>query len=84
MLAVDPRLAELGVRAILPAAAVEGFLAAHRLATAPAEAYDRHRLALGVPDGSADLVPQKASCSRPTSRSCTASASTRAASSARS
>ena len=59
VLAVDPRLAALGGRAVLPTGAVEGFLAAHRLATAPAEAYDRHRLALGVPEGSADLVPQK-------------------------
>ena len=53
----DPRLVELGARAILSR---EGL---GRLATGFTQAdtatYDRHRLALGVPDGSRDLVPEK-------------------------
>jgi folate-binding protein YgfZ len=44
----DPRLAEAGWRAVLPAPAGGD----------PA-AYDRHRLALGLPDGSRDLEPEK-------------------------
>jgi folate-binding protein YgfZ len=59
VLAVDPRAAGLGVRVVLPAAAVEGFMAAHGLAPAPFAAYDRLRLELGVPDGSRDLVQEK-------------------------
>ncbi|MSP67929.1 MAG: folate-binding protein [Alphaproteobacteria bacterium] len=51
---VDPRLAALGPRAILPVArlgaAFTGFV------PAAADSYDRHRLALGIPDGSRDLV----------------------------
>jgi tRNA-modifying protein YgfZ len=58
-LAVDPRLAELGVRALLPRPRVDAFVAAHGLAPAPFAEYDRHRLALGVPDGSRDLVVEK-------------------------
>ena len=60
ILLVDPRLAELGLRVLLPEGAVEGFLARHRLERAGAEPWDRHRLRLGVPDGSRDLVPEKA------------------------
>jgi hypothetical protein len=54
---VDPRLAALGARIIME----RGRLApmAAQFAAAPAAAYDRHRLALGVPDGSRDLVPEK-------------------------
>lgn len=59
VLAVDPRLAELGGRALLPRAAVEGFVAGAGLARGSAEDHDRHRLALGVPDGSRDLVVDK-------------------------
>ncbi|HLI22155.1 MAG TPA: folate-binding protein, partial [Stellaceae bacterium] len=55
----DPRLEALGARFILPrdgGAAIEqaGF------ARADEAAYDRHRLALGVPDGTHDLPPEKA------------------------
>ena len=56
----DPRLAALGTRVLLPPVAVEAFIATHGLASVPPEEYDRHRLALGVPDGSRDLVPEKA------------------------
>jgi folate-binding protein YgfZ len=59
VLAVDPRSAELGVRAVLPAAELDRFMAAHGLTPAPFADYDRLRLALGVPDGSRDLVVEK-------------------------
>ena len=52
---VDPRLAALGARAI----AEPEQLAAAGLVPGDFAAYDRHRLALGVPDGSRDLVPDK-------------------------
>jgi len=50
----DPRLAALGVRALLPRAALPspGTLA-------DAAAYDRWRLALGVPVAPVDLVPER-------------------------
>jgi folate-binding protein YgfZ len=54
---VDPRLAALGARAVVPATrldeAIKGF------EPAPPNDYDRHRLALGVPDGGRDLVVEK-------------------------
>jgi len=52
---VDPRLAALGARAILDRSCIA------RLGVEEADfaVYDRHRLALGVPDGSRDLVPEK-------------------------
>jgi folate-binding protein YgfZ len=56
---VDPRLAELGARAILPHDAIRPALAGLGLAEADFAAWDRHRLALGIPDGSRDLVPDK-------------------------
>jgi folate-binding protein YgfZ len=53
----DPRLAALGARAIMD----RGHLAhlAARFTPVDAAAYDRHRLVLGVPDASRDLVPEK-------------------------
>lgn len=57
---VDPRLAELGLRAFVPAAAVAGFCERYGLVAAEAAAWDRHRLALGVPEGTFDLPPDKA------------------------
>jgi len=59
VLLVDPRLGELGGRAILPREALRPALAAIGLAEADFAAYDRHRLALGIPDGSRDLLPDK-------------------------
>ncbi|MCC7428739.1 MAG: folate-binding protein YgfZ [Alphaproteobacteria bacterium] len=58
--AIDPRLAAAGVRLVLPRAGAEAALAATGLSAAIAEDYDRHRLGLGLPDGSADLAPEKA------------------------
>lgn len=57
---VDPRLAALGVRVILPRAQARSTLGNLGLAEAGFAAYDRLRLSLGVPDGSRDLVPEKA------------------------
>ncbi|MGF1563698.1 MAG: YgfZ/GcvT domain-containing protein [Geminicoccaceae bacterium] len=50
----DPRLGDLGARALVPANAEA------LPATTGFDAYDRHRLALGVPDGSRDLEIDKA------------------------
>lgn len=52
---IDPRLSDLGARAILPRTTAEASLAALGFAPAGIDAYDRHRLALGVPDGSRDM-----------------------------
>jgi tRNA-modifying protein YgfZ len=59
VLAVDPRLAELGARIVLPTSKLDAFLAAHDLTPAPFAIYDRQRLELGVPDGSRDLIVDK-------------------------
>jgi folate-binding protein YgfZ len=56
---VDPRLAALGVRCILPRTDIRGALEGTGLAEAGFPAYDRLRLQLGLPDGSRDLVPEK-------------------------
>ena len=57
---VDPRLAELGARLILPRSAGTRALEAAGLARAEPADYDRLRLSLGVPDGSRDLPVEKA------------------------
>jgi folate-binding protein YgfZ len=56
---VDPRLAALGARAILPRDRLAAALTERGLIETDFAAWDRHRLALGVPDGSRDLVPDK-------------------------
>lgn len=54
---VDPRVADLGVRLVGPAAAVEAALSAAGIALAGEEGdYERLRLHLGVPDGSRDIA----------------------------
>lgn len=53
---VDPRLAALGLRLIVPDASTVEALG---LAPANADDYDRMRLAHGVPDGSRDLAIEK-------------------------
>ena len=58
-LMADPRLAELGGRAILPRDRIRSELTGLGLAESDFAAYDRHRLSLGVPDGSRDLVLEK-------------------------
>ena len=57
---VDPRLAGLGARALLPRGTAAERLAAAGIAPGNAVEYDRLRLALGVPDGSRDLPVEKA------------------------
>lgn len=53
---VDPRLGALGVRLIGPRATIEAVLAAAGITLRDGEAeFDRHRLLLGVPDGSRDI-----------------------------
>lgn len=54
---VDPRHAALGLRLILPREAAETALAS--FPRGGADDWDAARLALGVPDGSRDLVPEK-------------------------
>jgi folate-binding protein YgfZ len=57
---VDPRLADLGVRLLLPRGAETAVLDDLGFTRTEAAAYDRLRLALGVPDGSRDLPVDKA------------------------
>ena len=56
---VDPRLAALGARCILPRADIRQVLGEAGLSEAGFPTYDRQRLALGIPDGSRDLTPEK-------------------------
>ena len=56
---VDPRLAALGARAILPRERARALLADAGIAEAGFDSYDRLRLSLGIPDGSRDLVLEK-------------------------
>src|SRR5215831_5256916 len=56
---VDPRLAALGVRCVLPRADLRLSLEGIGLAETGFLAYDRLRLELGIPDGGRDLVPEK-------------------------
>jgi tRNA-modifying protein YgfZ len=56
---VDPRLATLGVRCILPRADIRSALEDTGLADRGFPAYDRLRLGLGIPDGGRDLMPEK-------------------------
>jgi hypothetical protein len=55
----DPRLPELGGRAILPRDTLRPTLAGLGLAEVEFAEYDRLRLGLGIPDGSRDLVVDK-------------------------
>jgi hypothetical protein len=53
---IDPRLAQLGARAVLPRDRSAAALEELGFAALPPAAYEQARLALGVPDGSRDLV----------------------------
>jgi folate-binding protein YgfZ len=57
---VDPRLAEAGVRAVLPRDAAPSWLQAAGLAAGERADYERLRIALGLPDGSRDMDVEKA------------------------
>jgi folate-binding protein YgfZ len=56
---VDPRLAALGARAILPRETIRRVLTESGAVETGFTEYDRLRLSLGVPDGSRDLVLDK-------------------------
>ena len=56
---IDPRLAAIGARAILPAAEAAAVLEERGFVAADAEDYDLARLALGLSDGSRDLIVEK-------------------------
>jgi folate-binding protein YgfZ len=56
---VDPRLAALGARAILPLASAAAALASAGLAQGTLGDYERLRIGLGVPAGGRDLVVEK-------------------------
>lgn len=57
---VDPRLADAGLRLVLPAAGAAQTLTAAGFQIREQAAYDAHRLRLGLPDGSRDLPIEKA------------------------
>jgi len=57
---VDPRLADLGCRVVLPAERADERLSGAGLEATAREAWEAHRLALGVPDGSRDVEVEKA------------------------
>jgi folate-binding protein YgfZ len=56
---VDPRLAAVGVRVLLPAESTTTALDPIGAQPAPAEAYHRLRIGLGLPDGSRDMLVDK-------------------------
>jgi hypothetical protein len=56
---VDPRLAAVGARAILPRERARAVLADTGITKTGFDSYDRLRLSLGIPDGSRDLVLEK-------------------------
>jgi folate-binding protein YgfZ len=56
----DPRLAELGAHAFLPRASYAAALSELGFVAAPQGGFKDHRYALGVPEGSNDLLPDKA------------------------
>ncbi|WGF89793.1 CAF17-like 4Fe-4S cluster assembly/insertion protein YgfZ [Marinivivus vitaminiproducens] len=59
IIVADPRLADLGRRALLPPDAVDRVMGALGLAELPVAAWEKRRLALGVPDGSRDIEVEK-------------------------
>ena len=56
---VDPRLARLGVRVLLPPPDLDPTLQALGFAPLATDAYERVRITAGVPDGSRDLVTER-------------------------
>ncbi|WP_395017261.1 YgfZ/GcvT domain-containing protein [Dongia sp.] len=56
---VDPRLPALGARAFLPRAEAEATARNAGFSAAPIETFEQLRVALGVPSGSRDLIPDK-------------------------
>ena len=60
VLFMDPRLADAGVRIIAPVSSISGLDGVTRCTISDQAAYDTHRIALGLPDGSRDLEVEKA------------------------
>lgn len=56
----DPRLPTMGARMIAPSSIAERYFASHAIQAVPFQSWDLHRVTLGVPDGSRDLLPEKA------------------------
>ncbi|SUS05960.1 putative Aminomethyltransferase [uncultured Defluviicoccus sp.] len=56
---LDPRLPAAGIRCLLPSTDVPTFLAGHGFGQASRDDFDRHRLSLGLPDGSRDLIVER-------------------------
>lgn len=56
---VDPRLTDAGVRSVVKAAALNTNTAPEGNTSATAADYDLHRITLGLPDGSRDLIVEK-------------------------
>jgi tRNA-modifying protein YgfZ len=56
---IDPRLRQLGGRAVLPQGRAAAILEGMGFAPLPHAAYEEARLALGVPDGARDLVVER-------------------------
>lgn len=56
---LDPRLPTAGIRCLLPSTDVPAFLAGHDFGQATRDDFDRHRLSLGLPDGSRDLIVER-------------------------
>ncbi|MEN8236380.1 MAG: folate-binding protein [Pseudomonadota bacterium] len=57
---VDPRLKELGVMVILPRTTKIPKILTENATEVSFGLYDQHRLLLGIPDGSRDMLPDKA------------------------
>jgi folate-binding protein YgfZ len=55
----DPRLKELGYRAIVPASRLDSFLSSLEADLSPYADFEDHRLKLGIPEGEHDLIPEK-------------------------
>lgn len=59
ILFTDPRYAPMGMRLYGPAGLCKAWLEKQGFAEAGVDAYERHRLKLGVPDGSRDLIADR-------------------------
>jgi len=56
----DPRLPDMGARLLAPEDAAKAALLSAGAEEASSAAWDAHRIALGVPDGARDMIPEKA------------------------
>jgi len=56
----DPRLSDIGARAILPKDQANSIIEGLGFSQASIDTYESHRISLGLPDGSRDMVVEKA------------------------